>query len=59
MLMINPLFQPTVTANLITARLGVMSLSPARSYGYDAVASIDDYQAPDLSTTFGIFNWTR
>ena len=53
----NHILQPTVTANSIRVRWAQLNPLPERPYGYDAVAAINDFQAPDLSTTSGIFNW--
>ena len=53
----NPLLEPAVTANNIRVRWEQLHPTPERPYGYDAVAAINNFQAPDLSTTSGIFNW--
>ena len=38
-------------------RLATTTPTVDRPHGYDAVAAINNFQAPDLSTTSGIFNW--
>ena len=53
----NPLLQPATTIQSRAIRLGLNTPTLERPYGYDAVAAINNYHAPDLSTTSGIFNW--
>ena len=53
----NPLLQPTTTIQSRAIRLALNTPTLGRLYGYAAVAAINNCQAPDLSTTSGIFNW--
>ena len=53
----NPLLQPVVTAQGVRVRVAATTPTVVRPYGYDAVAAINNFQAPNLSTTSGIFNW--
>ena len=53
----NPLLQPAVTARGVSVRLATTTPTVDRPHGYTAVAAINNFQAPDLSATSGIFNW--
>ena len=53
----NPLLQPSTTIQSRAIRLPLNTPALEGPYGYDAVAAINKYQAPDLRTTSGIFNW--
>ena len=54
----NPLLPDILSLNLTRVRLAAATPTIEIPYGYDAVAAVNDYKAPGLTTTSGIFNWT-